>query len=69
MAETSYEYITNAPCALISTSEPKIIRHMLRLADERPVDVDIRFMPENNDGVLVAGCREHGSRSPLLRGS
>ena len=54
MAETSYEYITNAPRALISTSEPKIIRHMLRLADEHPVDVDIRFMPENNDGVLVA---------------
>jgi len=54
MAETVYEYITNEPHAVISTSEPKIIRHVLRLADEHPADVDIRFLPENNDGVLVA---------------
>lgn len=54
MVETSYEYITNEPHALISTSELKIIRHVLRLADEHPADVDIRFLPENNGGVLVA---------------
>lgn len=54
MAETSYEYITNEPHALISTGESKIIRHVLRLADEHPADVDIRFLPENNGGVLVA---------------
>ena len=54
MVETAYEYITNEPHALISTSELKIIRHVLRLADEHPADVDIRFLPENNGGVLVA---------------
>ena len=54
MAETSYEYFTDDKLAVISTNEKRIVNQVLRLADERPEDVVIQFMPEKNDGILVA---------------
>lgn len=54
MAETCYEYFTDDKLAVISTNEKRIVNQVLRLADERPGDVVIQFMPEKNGGVLVA---------------
>ena len=54
MAETSYEYFTDDKLAVISTNEKRIVNQVLRLAQDRPEDVVIQFLPEKNGGVLVA---------------
>lgn len=52
--ETAYEYITSDNHAVISSNEKRIINHILKLKKERPDDVVIDFLPEDNNGVIVA---------------
>ncbi len=53
--ETACEY-TDDKVMRVSTDEKKMINRLLRFAKERPDEVEIIRLPEENDGCLYAKC-------------
>lgn len=65
MAETYYEYAKGSTCTAFNTedaikvayfcsSEKKWINRILRFKEDYPDQVEIRYMPDKNDGMLTA---------------
>ena len=52
--ETCVEYIDQESTATFYSGERKLINKILKLAEERPDEVKIICMPEDNDGHLLA---------------
>ena len=52
--ETCVEYLDVDPHATFCSAERKWINKILKLKESYPDEVDIRFYPENNDGIIVA---------------
>lgn len=63
--ETAYEYITSDKHAVVSSNEKRIVNQILRLKKDRPDEVIINFLPENNDGVIVAKVPRSWIRKPV----
>lgn len=52
--ETAFDYLGEDEKAYFSTSEKKWIRHIFELQKKHPGDVEIKVLPEDNDGCLCA---------------
>lgn len=52
--ETAVGYLNVDSYATFSSSEQKWINKILKLQESHPNDVQIEYMPEDNNGMLVA---------------
>jgi len=52
--ETSIDLLSVDDHATFCSSETKWINKILKLKQEHPDKVDIRYLPEDNDGMIVA---------------
>lgn len=52
--ETCVEYLDVDKHATFCSAERKWINKILKLKESYPDEVDIRFYPENNDGIILA---------------
>ena len=52
--ETSIDYLSCDNYATFCSSEPKWINKILKLKESHPDAVDIRELPENNQGMILA---------------
>lgn len=52
--ETCVEYLDVDKHATFCSAERKWINKILKLKESCPDEVDIRFYPENNDGIILA---------------
>lgn len=54
MNETGFEYLIEDSHATVWSSERKWINKIIKLQQEHPNDVEIKYLPENNDGTILA---------------
>lgn len=52
--ETCVEYLDVDPHATFCSAERRWVNKILKLKESYPDEVDIRYYPENNDGIIVA---------------
>lgn len=52
--ETSIDILSSDDHATFCSSETKWINKILKLKEVNPDKVDIRYLPEDNDGMIVA---------------
>ena len=52
--ETAFDMLSSDSYGTISTSERKWITKILKMHQERPDEVQIITMPDNNSGMLIA---------------
>lgn len=52
--ETAVGYLNVDSYATFSSSEQKWINKILKLQEARPNDVQIEYLPENNNGMILA---------------
>lgn len=54
MNETGFEYLVDNDYATVWSSERKWINKIIKLKESHPKDVEIKYLPENNDGTIYA---------------
>ena len=52
--ETCVDYLDVDPHATFCSAERRWVNKILKLKESYPDEVDIRYYPENNDGIIVA---------------
>lgn len=52
--ETGFEYLIENDYATVWSSERKWINKIIKLQQEHPNNVDIKYYPENNHGTILA---------------
>lgn len=59
LKETNIDFLTIESIATISTAERRYINRLLKLKEKYSDEVEIMYLPEENDGIMIAHVPKH----------
>lgn len=59
LRETNIDFLTIDSTAIISSAERKYINRLLKLKEKYSDEVEIVYLPEENDGIIIAHVPKH----------